>query len=283
MTPHLRRSVLYLPASNPRALDKARTLPCDVVVLDLEDAVAPDSKPAARAAATAALAAGGFAAREVVVRINAPDTEWGGADLAAVAAARPAAILLPKVSTGADVARVRDALGEGAPPLWAMIETARSVLRLEEIAGAPGLAALVVGTNDLLRELGARPGPERASVLPFLCLAVAAARAHGLAVLDGVHNELDDAEGFARQCRQAAELGFDGKTLIHPRQIAPCNAAFTPTADEVAWARRVVEAFGRPENRGRGAIGLDGRMVERLHLEGAHRVLAVAAAAGEGE
>lgn len=278
MTVQLRRSVLYLPASNGRTIEKARTLACDVVVLDLEDAVAPDAKVAAREAAVAAVAAGGFAAREVVVRVNALSTEWGEHDLRALARVTPAAVLLPKVDQPADVARAQNALG-GGTPVWAMIETARSVLRLEAIAASTGLGGLVVGTNDLARELGARLVPDRAGFMPFLSMTVAAARAYGLAVLDGVYNALDDEEGLARQCRQAADLGFDGKTLIHPKQIGPCNVAFTPTADEVAWAQAVVQAFDLPENSAKGVIGLNGRMVERLHLEPARKALAMAEAA----
>ena len=272
----LRRSVLYLPASNARAIEKARTLPCDVVVLDLEDAVAPDAKSAARDAAVAAIASGGFRAREVVVRVNALATEWGRADVAALAKASPSAVLLPKVDRSADVAALRTELG--TVPIWAMIETAKSLLRLEDIASAEGLAALVVGTNDLAREMGTRLRPDRGAFLGILMLTIAAARAFGLAVLDGVTNDLDDADGLAAQCTQAVELGFDGKTLIHPKQIAPCNAAFTPGEADIAAAREIVQAFERPENQGKGVIGLGGKMVERLHLEQARKTLALAEA-----
>ena len=276
------RSVLYVPASNARAIEKARTLACDAVILDLEDAVAPAAKHAARQAAVAAITAGGFRAGSVAVRVNALATEWGAADLAALAAARPAAIVLPKVDGSADVAAARACLGVLPPPVWAMIETARAMLRLEDIASAEGLGALVMGTNDLAREMGARLRPDRTSFVGLLSLTVVAARAFGLAVLDGVYNDIGDADGFARQCQQAMELGFDGKTLIHPGQIAPCNAAFTPDADDVAAARRVVDAFDQPENHAKGAIALDGRMVERLHLDQAHKTLALAAAARNG-
>ena len=276
------RSVLYVPASNARAIEKARTLACDAVILDLEDAVAPAAKHAARQAAVAAVTAGGFRAGSVAVRVNALATEWGAADLAALAAARPAAIVLPKVDGSADVAAARACLGVLPPPVWAMIETARAMLRLEDIAGAEGLGALVMGTNDLAREMGARLRPDRTSFVGLLSLTVVAARAFGLAVLDGVYNDIGDADGFARQCQQAMDLGFDGKTLIHPGQIAPCNAAFTPDADDVAAARRVVDAFDQPENHAKGAIALDGRMVERLHLDQAHKTLALAAAARNG-
>ena len=276
------RSVLYVPASNARAIEKARILACDAVILDLEDAGAPVAKHTARQAAVAAVIAGGFRAGSVAVRVNALATEWGAADLAALAAlaaTRPAAIVLPKVDGSADVAAARAYLGVTPPPVWAMIETARAMLRLEDIAGAEGLGALVMGTNDLAREMGARLRPDRTSFVGLLSLTVVAARAFGLAVLDGVYNDIGDADGFARQCQQAMDLGFDGKTLIHPGQIAPCNAAFTPDADDVAAARRVVDAFGQPENHAKGAIALDGRMVERLHLEQAHKTLALAAAA----
>ena len=253
-------------------------MPCDVMVLDLEDAVTPENKALSRDAAMAALALGGFAAGDVLVRANALSTEWGRADLRALALAEPGAVLLPKVNRGADVAAAREVLGDRVP-VWAMIETPRSLLPLEDMAGALGLAGLVVGTNDLARDLGARLDEARAAFLPFLAMTVAAARAYGLTVLDGVYNELDDVDGFCRQCRQAADLGFDGKTLIHPKQVEPCNTAFTPTEAKLAWAATFVTAFARPDNAGRGAIGLNGRMVERLHLEQARKTLAVAKAA----
>ncbi|MDX3885720.1 MAG: CoA ester lyase [Sphingomonas sp.] len=280
-----RRSALYMPASNPRAVEKARALDCDVVILDLEDAVAPDVKADARAAAVAAVAAGGFGRRELVVRANGIDTPWGFDDLAALAAARPDAVLVPKVDDGAAVARHAAALA-GAAPLWVMIETARSIFRLEEIAAAladagPG-GGFVLGTNDLAKEMGARPGTLRAPFQGMLGMAVAAARAHGLVVLDGVFNAIDDDAGFAEQCAQAVEFGFDGKTLIHPRQIAACNTAFTPDADAVAWARAIVAAFADPANAAKGAIRVEGRMVERLHLAQAERDLAVAEWAAAG-
>jgi len=275
MTTRRRRSALYLPASNLRAIDKARTLACDVVILDLEDAVAPEMKATARTQAVAAVAAG-FGAREVVVRVNALDTEWGAGDLRALAAVRPDAILVPKVDDAAAIARYEAALGDNGTPLWAMIETAQSVFRLEEIAAtgrAGPLAALVMGTNDLAKEMGAQPDLLRTPFLGILGLAVAAARAHGLAVLDGVFNDIDDAAGLEAQARQAVMFGFDGKTLIHPGQVAACNAVFTPDAGTVAAAARIVAAFDAPENAGKGAIRLDGRMVERLHLHQARRTL----------
>jgi citrate lyase subunit beta / citryl-CoA lyase len=272
-----RRSALYMPASNAKAIEKARTLDCDVVILDLEDAVAPEMKADARAAAVAAVAEGGFGRRELVIRTNGLDTPWGADDLAAAAAARPDAILVPKVNDGADVAAYANAIG--AVPLWLMIETARSIFRLDEIGAAlaqAGGGAFVLGTNDLAKEMGARPGVLRAPFQGMLGLSVAAARAHGLTILDGVFNAIDDDAGLAEQCAQGQEFGFDGKTLIHPKQIGPCNAAFTPDAAAVAWARTIVAAFADPQNAAKGAIRVDGKMVERLHLAQAERDLAVA-------
>lgn len=271
-----RRSALYLPASNQRAIAKARELPCDVIILDLEDAVAPDAKADARAQAVAALGEGGFGDREVVVRVNGLDTEWGEADLSALSHSSPAAVLVPKIAAAQDIAAYRSKLG-GAIPLWAMVETAASLFRLDEIAGAEGLEGFVMGTNDLAKETGARLGGERLPFVGALGLAVAAARAHGIVVIDGVFNDIDDEQGFAAEARQAVDFGFDGKTLIHPRQIAPCNAAFSPDAAEVAWSRRILAAFDEPENASKGAIRVDGKMVERLHL---HRARSVLAAAG---
>lgn len=272
-----RRSALYLPASNARAIDKARTLACDVVILDLEDAVAPEAKAVARDQAVAALRDGGFGHRELVVRVNALSTPWGEADLAAFADASSVAVLAPKIAAAADVGAYAERLPAGAP-LWLMIETARSVLRLEEIAAAPGVAALVIGTNDLAKAMGAQLDGERAPFVGLLALAVAAARAASVAVLDGVYNDLDDVAGFARQCDQGAAFGFDGKTLIHPGQIAACNAAFSPTPEEIAWAGKVERAFAAPEAAGQGVLRVEGRMVERLHLDQALDLLAKARA-----
>lgn len=259
-----RRSALYMPASNPRAVAKARSLDCDVVILDLEDAVAPDAKAAARAAACAAIREGGYGRRELVVRVNGLDTPWGEDDCRMLAEARPDAILLPKIDDAATVSAYAARLPDA--PLWAMVETAGAVLAPVAIAAAPGLAALVMGTNDIAKDLGMRSGAERRPLLGFLATTVAAARAHGLAVLDGVFNAIDDGDSFARECAQGVEFGFDGKTLIHPSQIAAANAAFSPSADELAWAERVIAGFAMPEAQGRGAIRIDGAMVERLHL-----------------
>ena len=271
-----RRSALYLPASNQRAIAKARELPADVIILDLEDAVAPEAKADARAQAVAALAEGGFGTRELVVRVNGLDTEWGESDLAALSQGNAAAVLVPKIAAASDLVAYRSKLGESTA-LWAMIETAASLFRLDEIAGAEGLEALVMGTNDLAKETGARLGGSRLPFVGAFGLAVAAARARGIAIFDGVFNDIEDEQGFIAEARQAVDFGFDGKTLIHPRQIGPCNAAFSPDAAETAWAQRILAAFDEPENASKGAIRVDGKMVERLHL---HRARSVLAAAG---
>ena len=273
-----RRSALYMPAANARAIEKARDLPCDVVILDLEDAVAPEAKALARDQAAAAVRQGGFGRREVVIRVNGLDTPWGLEDLAAAIEARPDAILVPKVSSGHDV-RAYGAVEAGGVALWAMIETCAALFALDDIARAgAGLSALVVGTNDLAKEMRCRLSVERAALVGPLSLIVAAARAHGLVVLDGVFNDIADADGLARQCAQGLEFGFDGKTLIHPSQVEPANAAFSPTPEEIAWSQAVTAAFDSPENTVKGVIKVDGRMVERLHLAQARRVLAVAQA-----
>jgi citrate lyase subunit beta/citryl-CoA lyase len=279
----LRRSVLFMPASNARALDKARTLPADALVFDLEDAVGPDAKPQARRMAVAAASAGGYAPREVVIRVNALDTPWGRDDLAAVAGSGADAILLPKVESAAAVHEALGALdAAGAPAslaLWCMLETPRGVLGAGTIAAAsPRLAALVMGTSDLTKELRARHTPDRLPLVTSLGLCVLAARAHGLAALDGVHLDLDDEAGFLAACRQAAAMGFDGKTLIHPKTIAAANEAFAPSPDEVARARRIIEAHAGALIRGQGVVVVDGRLVESLHVEDARRLVALAAA-----
>ena len=277
-----RRSALYLPASNARAIAKARTLPADVIILDLEDAVAPEAKEQAREAALAAVAEG-FGHREVAVRANGIDTPWGAADLAALATSGADAVLVPKVSSPEDVLRYDAALA-GAPAelqLWAMIETCGSIAQLDAIArlaATTRLSLWVLGTNDLAREMRARLTADRAPFLPILSLAVCAARAHGVAILDAVCNEFRDIAAFTAEAQQGLEFGFDGKTLIHPDQIAPCNAVFSPSEAEVAWAQSVITAFELPENAGRGAIKVDGKMVELLHLDQARRVIAIAEA-----
>ena len=285
-----RRSVLFMPGSNPRALEKARSLPADALVIDLEDAVAPDAKGEARARVAATLRDGGFKPREVVVRSNGVDTPWFADDLAMIAAASareegPDALLLPKVNdpeTLLTVGRALEALG-AAPSLrlWAMLETPIAVLRALDIALAAKnpvsrLAVLALGTNDLSKETGARIVPGRAPMASWLSHCVLAARAGGTGVLDAVWNDFRDIEGFARECAEAAAMGFDGKTLIHPDQIAPCNAAFSPPDDEVAAARALIALFDRPENAGKGVVQIEGRMVERMHADIARKTVALA-------
>lgn len=282
-----RRSVLYMPGSNPRAHDKARTLPCDCVLLDLEDAVAPDEKKRARDQLVATVHQGGFGPREVILRTNTLTSPWGRDDLVAAAASGADAILLPKVEGTEGLAEVRAFLAEqGAPAhlaLWAMMETPLAIIRAHEIAAAAQaerhpLTVFVMGTNDLAKDTRAVIVPGRAPMLPWLSACVLAARAYGLEIMDGVYNRLDDPEGFAAECTQGRELGMDGKTLIHPSQIAPCNAAFSPSGDEVAAAREIIAAFDKPENEDKGAISVNGKMVERLHAEMARRTVALAEA-----
>jgi citrate lyase subunit beta / citryl-CoA lyase len=282
-----RRSVLYMPGSNARAIEKARSLSADALILDLEDAVAPDAKAAARQQVCEAVRAGGFGRREIFVRINAPDTPWGGDDLAAAAAAAPDAILLPKVSAPEDLAAITAKLGAlRADPkirIWAMMETPLAILNAKDIAAtareaSTRLSGFVMGTNDLAKDTRAKILPGRAPMLPWLMTCIAAARSFGLDIVDGVYNDIGDAQGLARECAEARDLGFDGKTLIHPSQIEPCNAAFSPTEEEVASARKIIAAFELPENSGKGVVRIDGRMVERLHAEMARRTLAIAEA-----
>lgn len=282
-----RRSALYMPGSNARAIEKARSLPADVIILDLEDSVAPDQKAAAREQVCAAVRDGGFGPREVVIRCNGLDTDWGKADLAAAMAAAPDAILLPKVSSPGDVTRAAHALNEGGTPartrLWAMIETPQGVLNVDGVARtakdpASRLAVFVMGTNDLAKETRARLIPGRAPMIGWLSQCVLAARAYGVDVLDGVWNQIADTEGLRAECEQGRDLGMDGKTVIHPSQIALANEIFAPPPAEVDWARRIIAAFDQPENAAKGAISLDGRMVERLHADMARRTLALAEA-----
>ncbi|MCJ2071928.1 CoA ester lyase [Methylobacterium sp. J-030] len=281
-----RRSVLAMPGSNARALEKAQTLPADVILIDLEDGTAPEAKGAARERVAAAVAARGFGRREVVVRINSPETEDGEADLVALAAAAPDAILVPKVRTSDTLiavgSRMRRLGAPAATRVWAMIETPMAVLNAAEIAGASRdvdgrLSALVIGPNDLLK--AARiPPPGRAALVPWLMTVLAAARAYEIEAIDGVFTDMTDAAGFETECAQGRDLGFDGKMLIHPSQIGPANAAFGPSTAAVAQARRLVEVFAAPEASGRGVIALDGKMLERLHVEAARRTLALAEA-----
>lgn len=283
MTIRPRRSVLYLPASNPKAVAKARTLAADVVVLDLEDAVAPEAKAEARAGALAAMREGGFGPREVVIRVNGFGTPWAKDDLVAAAQAGPDAILVPKVSSADDV-RAYDAAIAAAPGhtrLWIMVETCALLPRLDDVAAlgrSTRLSAFAMGTNDLAKEMRAQIKPGRAPFLPILSASVCAARAHGLLVFDGVSNEFRDMAVVRTECEQGLEFGFDGKCLIHPDQVETCNAVFTPNATELTWAHAVVDGFALPENAGKGAIRVEGKMAELLHLEQAQRLLAIAAA-----
>jgi citrate lyase subunit beta/citryl-CoA lyase len=276
-----RRSVLFMPGSNARALEKARTLPADVLVLDLEDAVAPEMKLEARARVAAAIKAAGYGHREIVVRVNALGTPWGRDDLAAAAAAGADAVLLPKVESAETVSVSIAALGS-APEVWCMLETPRGILNASSIAAAsPRVTALVMGTSDLTKDLHARVRRDRLPLRTSLQLCVLAARTAGITALDGVHLDLDDDAGFAEACREAADFGFDGKTLIHPRQVAVANEVFAPAASEVEWARRVIAAHTDALARGQGVAVLDGRLIENLHVDDARRVLALADAIAE--
>jgi citrate lyase subunit beta / citryl-CoA lyase len=273
-----RRSALYFPATNAKAIAKARSLPTDIVIIDLEDSVAPELKVEARAAALAAVKEGGFGMREVAIRANGLDTEWGMDDLAAIATSGADAVLVPKISS---LAACQAALA-AAPPsmqLWAMIETCRCIPQLNAIAAMAATTRLslwVMGVNDLAKEMRARLTPERTPFLPVLTLAVAAARAHGVAILDGVCNEFRDIDAFKAEAAQGVLFGFDGKSLIHPDQIVPCNEAFSPSEEELRWARVVIEAFQQPEAQGKGAIKVEGKMVELLHMHQAKQLVAVA-------
>jgi citrate lyase subunit beta / citryl-CoA lyase len=276
-----RRSLLYMPGANPRVLDKARGLPADGLIIDLEDAVAPEAKEGARAIVAAALAAGGYGSRELILRVNPLDTPWGHGDLAAAATMPIDAVLLPKVESPDRVrltVSLLDSLGASERlAIWCMIETPLGVLAAREIAAAsPRLGALVVGTADLTKELHAVASRDRLPLITSLGLAMLAARAHGLAILDGVHLDLSDEEGFALSCRQGRELGFDGKTLIHPKQIAPANLAYAPSPEEIDWSRRVIAAHTEAAAAGKGVVLLDGKLIEGLHVENARALLALA-------
>lgn len=278
-----RRSVLYMPGSNPRALQKARTLPADGMIFDLEDAVAPDAKAGARAEVCAALKEGGYGPRETIVRVNGLATPWGHDDLAAAATSRADAVLLPKVESADSVRQALAVLDQaGAPPdlpLWAMMETAQGMLRAEEIASAsPRLACFVMGTSDLAKELHAAHTTLRLPMITALGLCLLAGRAFGLTILDGVYLDLSDEEGYAAACRQGAELGFDGKTLIHPRQIGPANAAFAPDEDDIVQAEKIILAHEQAAAEGKGVVVVDGRLIENLHVEEAQRQVRLAAA-----
>jgi citrate lyase subunit beta/citryl-CoA lyase len=282
-----RRSVLYMPGSNARALEKAKSIPADALILDLEDAVAPEAKETARAQVCAAVKAGGYGHRELIIRVNALDTPWGKADIEAAAAAAPDAILLPKPGTGADIMRATEALARAGAPdktrLWAMIETPLAILNVADIAAASQrqgarLACFVLGLNDLVKETRADLSINRRPALYWLSAALTAARAYGLDALDGVYNNFRDAEGYKRECVHGRRLGFDGKTLIHPDQVAVANQVFAPPEAEVAFARKIIAAFAQPESKGKGVITVEGRMVELLHAEMAARTVAIAEA-----
>ncbi|MBI5263045.1 MAG: CoA ester lyase [Bradyrhizobium sp.] len=280
-----RRSLLFMPGSNPRALEKARNLAADGLILDLEDSVAPEAKEAARDQVAQAVAAKGFGKREILIRTNGLDTPWWRDDVAMAAKVAPDGILVPKVSTVEDLNAIGAQLAESGAAaeirVWTMIETAQAVLSAEELASASRdprtrLAGFVFGPNDISRETRIRMLPGRATMIPMITHCILAARAHGLEILDGPYSDLSNSDGLALECAQARDLGFDGKTLIHPSQIDACNAIFTPPSEEVTQARKIIAAFELPENAARGAIRLDGQMVERLHAEMARRTIAIA-------
>lgn len=280
-----RRSVLFMPGSNARAIEKAKGLPVDGIVIDLEDAVAPDAKGVARAQVADAVKAGGFGAREVFIRINGIDTPWHAEDLAAAVQAGPDAILVPKVGTVDTLERIGQRLLDMKANLnirvWAMIETPLAIFNINALAAEAHnsetrLAGFVMGTNDLAKETRARIVPGRQPMLCWLARCLLAAHAHGIDILDGVYNDIGNADGFAQECVQARDMGFDGKTLIHPSQIDPCNTVFSPSADETAQARKIIAAFDLPENKDKGVVAIDGRMVERMHAEKARRTVAIA-------
>ena len=275
-----RRSVLYMPAANERALEKAKTLAADAIIFDLEDAVAPDSKPSARANAVSAAASGEYGHRELTIRCNGLDTDWGELDLAAAASSGAAAVVIPKVASIATVDRVAQILDQSGAPatmtIWAMIETPTAIFDVRAIVAHPRVSVLVMGTNDLARELRAALVPGRHPLLPHLAVALAAARESGKVILDGVYNDVKDLEGFRMECLQGMEMGFDGKTLIHPGQVDIANDVWAPSADEVDHARRVIEAFDEGLREGRGVVTVDGRMIENLHVVNARRAIATA-------
>jgi citrate lyase subunit beta/citryl-CoA lyase len=276
-----RRSVLYMPGANERALEKAQGIPADALILDLEDAVAPDAKPDARDRVCAAASSGAYGRREIAIRANGIGTPWHDDDLRAIAAAGPDAVVVPKIDSADDVHRIEKALEAGGAPdrtrIWAMLETPVAMLHAEEIcSSSERLAVLVMGTNDLAKELHAAHVPGRQPLLAGLGLCLLAARASGKVILDGVYNDIKDEAGFAAECRQGREMGFDGKTLIHPSQVDPCNVAFAPAGDEVERAGRIIAAFEEAEADGRGVVTVDGRMVENLHVEESRRILAIA-------
>ena len=289
MTIRPRRSALYMPGSNARALEKARSLPADVLIFDLEDAVAPALKETARAQVLAALGEGGYGSREVVVRVNGANTPWGRDDLRALAGAGADAVLLPKVGAPGDIMSASGELDEAGAPdslqIWAMMETPLAILNADALVRtatdpASRLSALVMGVNDLVKDTRGRLTKGRASMVPYLAICVAAARAYGVDILDGVFGDLRDDAGLLAECEQGRDLGMDGKTLIHPGQIAIANEAFRPSDEDIAWSRKILAAFDEPGARDAGVIALEGRMIERLHAEIARRTIAIADALG---
>lgn len=285
-----RRSVLYMPGSNARALEKARDIPADALILDLEDAVAPDAKEEARAQVVSAVKVGGYGKREIIIRANGLDTPWGLDDIKAAVAAKPDAILVPKISSADDVMRADKAMSDAGAPasmqLWCMIETPLAILNIQSIAAKASstrMTVWVMGTNDIAKELRAAHTADRVPMLTSLGLSIIAARAYGLAALDGVYNDIKNEEGFAAICEQGRDMGFDGKTLIHPSQVGPCNTIFSPDPETVDFARKTIAAFKLPENAGKGVLKVDGRMVEILHAEIAERTVAIADAIAELE
>jgi citrate lyase subunit beta / citryl-CoA lyase len=277
-----RRSVLYMPAANTRALEKAITIPSDGLIFDLEDAVAPDAKEEARVNAVNAVKSGAYGSREVTIRCNGLDTPWGRDDLKAAATSGAAAVVIPKVSSVSyldEVSAILDTAGAPADlAIWAMVETPTAILDVREIARHPRVPVLVMGTNDLARELRGALLPGRHPLVPHLATALLAAREAGKVILDGVYNDVKNPEGFEAECVQGFEMGFDGKTLIHPSQVDPCNQVWAPDEAEVAHAHKVIEAFEAAVAEGRGVITVDGRMIENLHVDNARRTLATAAA-----
>ncbi len=282
-----RRSVLYMPGSNARALEKAKSIPADALILDLEDAVAPDAKELARGQVCKAVAEGGYGKREIVIRVNGLDTPWGLDDLVNAAAVKPDAVLVPKVSDPGMLHKVEgilDSQNARDTDIWAMMETPLGILHAEEIAAAtPRLAVFVMGTNDIAKEMRSAHTPMRLPMMTSLGLCLLAGRAHGVSVIDGVHNDIKDEQGFAAICEQGVELGMDGKTLIHPSQVGPCNEIFSPSEDEVALARAIIAEFAKPENAGKGVVTVEGKMTELLHAEIAKRTVAIADAIKELE
>ena len=281
-----RRSVLYMPGANTRALEKARTLPADALIFDLEDAVAPEAKEAARTNVVLAAESKAYGKREIAIRCNGLGTPWGEADIEAIAKSGADAILVPKVESATQVTHVVSLLDTAGAPtdmaVWAMMETPKGILRAEEIAGAhPRLGLFVMGTNDLVKDMRARHTPMRLPMITALGIGMLAARAHGLAILDGVYNDIQDAAGFRAVCQQGLEMGFDGKTLIHPSQVEPCNEVFAPSAAEIEMAGKIVAAFKAAQAEGKGVVTVDGRMIENLHVEQAERALALASAIKE--